>query len=121
MSKTTTNKKNHEYYFGMTFDDFCQQKGVPLRMREIVFKAIEEQWGVGEIMSVIKRELSLLQTEFVFLEKKAHDELVRRERGVDGLAIIRTADYERCLFISTVLNPKVSEKENLYSPQQESQ
>lgn len=56
-----------------------------------------------------------------FLKKKAHDELVRRELGVDGLAIIRTADYERCLFISTVLNPKVSEKENLYSPQQESQ
>lgn len=81
-------------------DDALQQHGMLERIRLIVNTGIEKGWSVSDVMNVINREISLIEAEINYLNKKAQDEIVHCELGVDDLSIILKSDYERALFFA---------------------
>ncbi|EJI7599972.1 hypothetical protein RAL96_15575 [Klebsiella variicola] len=86
-------------------DDALRQCGMLERIRLIVNTGIEKGWSVTDVMSVINREISVIKAEVTYKNEKAQDELVRRELGVDDLAIILKSDYERALFLAYCIGP----------------
>ncbi|MGE0969497.1 hypothetical protein ACQFN5_05835 [Klebsiella sp. WOUb02] len=87
-------------YTLIELDDVLQQHGMLERIRLIVNTGIEKGWSVTDVMNVINREISLIEAEINYLNKKAQDEIVYRELGVDDLSIILKSDYERALFFA---------------------
>lgn len=86
-------------------DEFLEQAGALLRIRQVIEKAIEDKWTTTETMDVIKREMSLFNAEFDLLEKKAHDAIVRSALGVDMSAVIPADTYLKTLFLAVCVRP----------------
>lgn len=79
-------------------DEALRAAGMLERIRTIVSTAIENGWSVSDVMKTIQREIALITDEFDAKKNKAHDDMVRRELGLDSSAVIHPEDYLRTLF-----------------------
>lgn len=87
-------------YTVIELDDALHQRAMFERIRLIVNTGIEKGWSVTDVMNVINREISVIEAEVNYLNKKAQDELVHRELGVDDQAIILKPDYDKALLLA---------------------
>ncbi|HFO7487690.1 TPA: hypothetical protein ACHKQ2_004634 [Escherichia coli] len=76
-------------------DEELAKIGMPERMRDIIEYAIKENLGAREALSIMEREINLIN-EAVSLENKiAREEYVRRRLGVDGSTILTSEHYAK--------------------------
>ncbi|ELD5690850.1 hypothetical protein RJ621_004539 [Escherichia coli] len=76
-------------------DEKLAKIGMLERMRYIVEYAIKENLGAREALSIMEREINLIEDEIVLFNKKAREEYVRRRLGVDGSAILTSEHYAK--------------------------
>lgn len=96
---------NYQY---KNVDEALSEAGMLERIRTIVSTAIENGWSVSDLMKTIQREISLITDEVNARNSKAHDDIVRRELGLDAFAVIHPDEYLRALFRVVALGGRTS-------------
>ncbi|EKK5467294.1 hypothetical protein PN744_003234 [Escherichia coli] len=74
-------------------DEKLAKIGMLERMRYIVEYAIKENLGAREALSIMEREINLIEDEIVLFNKKARNEFIRCRLGLDESDII-TSNHE---------------------------
>lgn len=69
-------------------EDAYIDNGLLVRIREIVEMAIESKISVDEMLSIIQREVKLIDDQVSLNNRKARDKIVRRELGLDDSVIL---------------------------------
>ncbi|APM34712.1 hypothetical protein ACQFG6_003607 [Klebsiella michiganensis] len=74
-------------------EDAYIDNGLLVRIREIVEMAIESKISVDEMLSIIQREVKLIDDQVSLNNRKARDKIVRRELGLDDSVILTGREY----------------------------
>ncbi|HGP3873169.1 TPA: hypothetical protein ACLKPY_004368 [Klebsiella pneumoniae] len=74
-------------------EDAYIENGLLVRIREIVEMAIENKISVNEMLSIIQREVNLIDDQVSLHNRKARDKIVRRELGLDDSVILTGREY----------------------------
>ncbi|HCQ8977512.1 TPA: hypothetical protein OMI53_004904 [Klebsiella variicola] len=74
-------------------EDAYIENGLLVRIREIVEMAIENKISVNEMLSIIQREVNLIDDQVSLNNRKARDKIVRRELGLDDSVILTGREY----------------------------
>ncbi|EBG1930853.1 hypothetical protein QUK01_003941 [Salmonella enterica] len=71
------------------------KSGMLERMRTIIDFAIKERLSVSEALDIINREVELIDDEIALYNKKARENIIRRELGLDESAILTGEHYAK--------------------------
>ncbi|EAA6551004.1 hypothetical protein DLB95_23775 [Salmonella enterica subsp. diarizonae] len=71
------------------------KSGMLERMRTIIDFAIKERLSVSEALNIINREVELIDDEIALYNKKARENIIRRELGLDESAILTGEHYAK--------------------------
>lgn len=71
------------------------KSGMLERMRTIIDFAIKERLSVSETLNIINREVELIDGEVALYNKKARENIIRRELGLDESAILTGEHYAK--------------------------
>ncbi|EJY9246293.1 hypothetical protein OHR01_000903 [Salmonella enterica] len=71
------------------------KSGMLERMRTIIDFAIKERLSVSETLDIINREVELIDDEIALYNKKARENIIRRELGLDESAILTGEHYAK--------------------------
>lgn len=77
----------------VSLEDAYIDDGLLVRIREIVEMAIKTEISVKEMLSIIQREVDLIDDQVSVHNRKARDKIVRRELGLDDSVILTGREY----------------------------
>lgn len=77
----------------VSLEDAYIENGLLIRIREIVEMTIENKISVNEMLSIIQREVNLIDDQVSLNNRKARDKIVRRELGLDDSVILTGREY----------------------------
>ncbi|EBR7324352.1 hypothetical protein AHY58_000182 [Salmonella enterica subsp. enterica] len=78
------------------------KSGMLERMRTIIGFAIKEGLSVSETLDIINREVGLIDAEIELYNKKARENIIRRELGLGESAILTGKHYAKVFNLFSV-------------------
>ncbi|EAP9735888.1 hypothetical protein ACT497_000038 [Salmonella enterica subsp. enterica serovar Glostrup] len=83
-------------------DEELAKSGMLERMRTIIDFAIKEGLSVSETLEIINREVELIDDEIELYNKKARENIIRRELGLNESAILTGEHYAKVFNLFSV-------------------